>query len=148
MYFFNFSFLWTFTHFLLPPFFKNNILMWTTFKVFIEFITMLLLFYILAFWPQGTCDPSSLTRELIELEFPTVEGKVPITGPPGKFLLFLLTQSRNCPVTYQSQLPILRSCPPILPEVTAPSCIPISTLLPFSNSFLSPYSRAQVTPIF
>ena len=78
-------------------FFKNNILTWTTFKVFTEFITMLLLFYILAFWPQGTCDPSSLTRELIELEFPTVEGKVPITGPPGKFLLFLLTQSRNCP---------------------------------------------------
>ena len=27
--------------------------MWTIFKVFIEFITMLFLFHALVFWPQG-----------------------------------------------------------------------------------------------
>ena len=26
--------------------------MWTIFKVFIEFVTMLLLFYVLVFWPK------------------------------------------------------------------------------------------------
>ena len=28
-------------------------LMWTIFTVFIEFVTTLLLFYVLVFWPQG-----------------------------------------------------------------------------------------------
>ena len=35
--------------------------MWTIFKVFIEFVTILLLFSVLVFWPQGTWDPSSPT---------------------------------------------------------------------------------------
>ena len=30
--------------------------MWIIFKVFIEFITILLLFYVLVFWPQGIRD--------------------------------------------------------------------------------------------
>ena len=33
-------------------FLKIFILRWTIFKVFIEFITMLLLFYVLVYWPQ------------------------------------------------------------------------------------------------
>ena len=33
-------------------FFKIFSLMWTIFKVFIEFVTILLLFYVLVFWPQ------------------------------------------------------------------------------------------------
>ena len=39
-------------------------LMWIIFKVLIEFVTILLLFYILGFffWLQGTWDPNSLTR--------------------------------------------------------------------------------------
>ena len=28
-------------------------LMWTVFKVFVEFVPILLLFYVLLFWPQG-----------------------------------------------------------------------------------------------
>ena len=32
-------------------------------KIFIEFVTILLLFYVLVFWPQGIWDPSSLTRD-------------------------------------------------------------------------------------
>ena len=37
--------------------------MWTVFKVFVEFVTILLLFCVLVFWPQGMWDLSSPTRE-------------------------------------------------------------------------------------
>ena len=36
--------------------------MWTIFKVFIEFVTILLLVYVLVFWSRGMWDLSSLTR--------------------------------------------------------------------------------------
>ena len=35
----------------------------TIFKVFTEFVTVLLLFYVLVYWPQGKWDISSLTRD-------------------------------------------------------------------------------------
>ena len=38
-------------------------LMWTIFKVFIEFVTVLLLFYVLLFWPWGMWDLSSPARD-------------------------------------------------------------------------------------
>ena len=38
-------------------------LMWSIFKVFIEFVTVLLLFYVLVFWPRGMWDPSFPTRD-------------------------------------------------------------------------------------
>ena len=44
-------------------FFLNIFLMWTIFKVFIEFVTILLLFYVFGFWPQGTWDLISLIRD-------------------------------------------------------------------------------------
>ena len=50
---FFFFFLKIFFFFWCGPFF---------FKVFIEFVTILLLFYVLVFWPQGTWDLSSPTR--------------------------------------------------------------------------------------
>ena len=37
--------------------------MWAILKVFIEFVTILLLFYILVFWSQDMWDLSSLTRD-------------------------------------------------------------------------------------
>ena len=37
-------------------------LMWTLFKVFIEFVTILFLLYVLGFWPGGMWDLNSLTR--------------------------------------------------------------------------------------
>ena len=37
--------------------------MWTIFKVFIEFVTILLLFYVLGFWLRGTWELSSPTRD-------------------------------------------------------------------------------------
>ena len=46
-----------FCHFVFLCFF-----MWTTFKVFIEFVTILLLFYILVFWPGSMWDLNFLTR--------------------------------------------------------------------------------------
>ena len=38
-------------------------LTWTIFKVFIDFVTVLLLFYILVSWPGGRWDFGSLTRD-------------------------------------------------------------------------------------
>ena len=37
--------------------------MWTIFKAYIGFVTMLLLFYVLDFWPQGMWDLNSWTRD-------------------------------------------------------------------------------------
>ena len=42
---------------------KIFLLIWTIFKVFIEFVTILLLFYVLFFWPRSTWDLSSPTRD-------------------------------------------------------------------------------------
>ena len=44
-------------------FFLKIFLMWTIFKVFIESVTILLLFYVLFFWPRDMWDPSSPTRD-------------------------------------------------------------------------------------
>ena len=42
---------------------KDFFLMWTIFKVFIEFITMWLLFHALVFWPRSMWGLSSLNRD-------------------------------------------------------------------------------------
>ena len=47
-------------------------LMWTILKVFIEFMTILLLFYVLFFWPQGMWDLSSSTGDQTAL--PALKG--------------------------------------------------------------------------
>ena len=44
-------------------FFKKIFLMWTILKVFIEFVTILLLFYVLVVWLCSMWDLSSLTRD-------------------------------------------------------------------------------------
>ena len=61
--------------------------MWTILKVFIEFVTILLLFYVLYFWLRGVWDLSSLTRD--PTCTPALEGKVLTTGPPGKSLRYI-----------------------------------------------------------
>ena len=43
--------------------FSSFLLRWTIFKVSTEFVTILHLFYVLVFWPQGMWDPSSPTRD-------------------------------------------------------------------------------------
>ena len=52
------------------------------FKVFIEFFTVLLLFYVLVFWPRSIWDPSSLTRDQAH----ALEGEVLSTRLPAKSL--------------------------------------------------------------
>ena len=49
-------------------------LMWTVFRLFIEFVTVLLLFYVLVFQPGGIWDLISLTRD--QTSPPAREGEV------------------------------------------------------------------------
>ena len=57
--------------------------MWTIFKVFIEFVTVLLLFCVLTFWLQGmwdlnspprdqTCTPPALKDQVLTIRLPEV----------------------------------------------------------------------------
>ena len=62
--------------------------MWTIFKVFIEFVTILLLFYVFWFFGLETCGVLAL-RPGIEPAPPALEGEVLTIGPPGKSPLFL-----------------------------------------------------------
>ena len=55
-------------------------LMCTIFKGFIEFVTILLLFYVLVFWPPDMQDLSFPVRNS------ALEGEVLTTEPPGKAL--------------------------------------------------------------
>ena len=53
------------------------------FKPFIAFVTILLVFYVLVFWPRGICDLSFSTGL-------NLEGEVVPTGLPEEFLIFNL----------------------------------------------------------
>ena len=64
--------------------FFKDFLMWIICKVFTEFITILLLYYVLVFWLQGMWDLSSLPG--IEHASLALEGEVLTTGWPGKSL--------------------------------------------------------------
>ena len=69
--------------------------MWTIFNVFIEFVTVLFLFYALFFSPRGMWDLSFLTRD--RSFTPTLEGKVLTTGllPQGSPTNKLFKRTRN-----------------------------------------------------
>ena len=62
--------------------FLNFFLIWTIFKAFIEFVTILPLFSVLVSWPRGMCDLSSPTRDWTHT--PCIGGEVLTTGLPGK----------------------------------------------------------------
>ena len=62
--------------------------MWTIFKVFTEFITILRLFYILVFWPQGMWDLSSLTRDWTSCMKGEVLNRWIFRQVPGEIVLF------------------------------------------------------------
>ena len=63
--------------------FDFSFLMWTIFKVFIEFVMILLLFYVLAFWRVcmafGILGPRPRTKPIP----PALEVKVLTTEHPG-----------------------------------------------------------------
>ena len=54
----------------------------TLFKLFIEFLTILVLVYVLVFWPRGI--EILAPRSGIEPAPPALEGEVLTTGPPGE----------------------------------------------------------------
>ena len=60
--------------------------MWIIFKVFIEFVTILLQFHVLVFWPQSMRNLRSPNRDRTCLA--ALEGDVLATGPPGKSLRY------------------------------------------------------------
>ena len=66
--------------------FKDFFFIWTIFKVFTEFVTILLPFYVLVFWPQGMWDLSSPTRDQSHnpCTTPALEGDVLTTVSSGK----------------------------------------------------------------
>ena len=69
-------------------FFFFFFLKWIIFKILIEFVTVLLLFYVSGFWQQGMWDLSFLTRDWTWT--PALEGEVLTTGLPGKSLEFFI----------------------------------------------------------
>ena len=75
-------------------FFIQDVLTWTIFKVFVTILRLVFCccFVLFFFWPGGTWDLSSSSRELREPVPPSLEGEVLTTGLPGKTLLqFFLT---------------------------------------------------------
>ena len=68
-------------------FFKIS-LMWTIFKVFIDFVTILLLFYVW-FFGRDACG-ILVPRPGIKPAPPALEGEVLTTEPPGKSLFWLV----------------------------------------------------------
>ena len=60
-------------------------LMWTIFKVFVEFVPILLLFYVLIFWGCKACG-ILVPWPGIEPAPPALEDKALTTGPPGNSL--------------------------------------------------------------
>ena len=78
--------------------------MWTIFKVFIEFVTILLLFYVLGHEACGILAP----QPGIEPAPPAQEGKVLTTGPPGKSQV----------VTFEIRRIVFNSFPPFIGCIT------------------------------
>ena len=74
-------------------YFLKTFLMWTILKVFIEFVTILLLLYVLVFFGCEACEAFGAPQPGIELACPALEGKVLTTGLPGKSLFFLKSAS-------------------------------------------------------
>ena len=94
-----------------------DFLVWTIFKLFIEFVTILFLFYALVFYPWGMWDLAP--RQGIKPALPTLAGKVLITGSPEKSLscyfnphsLLVLFCSYSCEVKVAQSCPTL--CDPM-----------------------------------
>ena len=94
-----FCLLWEFSN-LCRSFFKVLKNVGHFLKVFIEFVAILLLFYVLGFSLWGMWDLRSLTKEPIHT--PSLKGEVLTTGPPGKspfciefLIVFMLTALKS-----------------------------------------------------
>ena len=67
--------------------------MWTIFKVFIEFVTILLLFYVFFGFLATRHMGSYLPDQGSNPNPPTLEGEVLTTGPPGKSLYYIFLKN-------------------------------------------------------
>ena len=76
-------------------FFKKIFLVWTIFKVFIEFVTILLLFYVLVFIFGPEAWGFLVHLPGIKPTPPALEGEVLTTGPSGKSLFASLKYKTN-----------------------------------------------------
>ena len=76
--------------------FKDFFLMWTIFKIFTEFVTILLLFYVLDFWLQGVWDLSFPTNDWTKPAPSALGGKVLTTGLPGDPLYLISNDHSGC----------------------------------------------------
>ena len=74
--------------------------MWTIFKVLIESVTILLLFYVFRVFAHKACGILA-PRPEIEPTPPALEGEVLTTGPPGKSLLVYFLNKQS---TFKNQL--------------------------------------------
>ena len=85
----NFQPLFLKIHFLSPFLFFHlpKSLLYVGWHVFIAFVTILLLFYVLVFWPWVLWDLSSPTSPSSLKPHTAFEGQVLTTGPPGKSLV-------------------------------------------------------------
>ena len=79
--------------------------MWTILKVFSEFVPVLLLSYVLVFWPQGIWDLNSLTRDQTCISY--IQGEVLTTVPWGKSLSTFLYRQYLCLQSAPSYGPII-----------------------------------------
>ena len=71
--------------------------MWTIFKVFIELVIILLLFFMFWFFGHEACGFLA-PRPGIKPATPALEGKVLTTGLPGRSLTMILTRGFGWPV--------------------------------------------------
>ena len=107
-------------------FLKNSVLLFFCFCLFvcfdvghlkslIDFVTIVLLFYVLIFWLQGIWDLSSPARD--QTPSPALEEEFLTTGPPGKFQEWEYFRKHPCSVfntvTDNSLVLYCPSCTPV-----------------------------------
>ena len=108
------------------------------FKVFIEFVATVLLFYVSDFWARGMWDLSPLTRDRTSTS--CREGEVLTTGPPGKrlhaassfafgFCLPALCALSHLPLPWGPESPSGRRLSTTL-QMACISCAPVSLRAP------------------
>ena len=109
--------------------------MWTIFKVFIEFVTILFLFSVLVFWPWGMWDLGSPVRA--RTCTPCI-GRLLTTGPSGKSSVSCSVMSDSLP-PHGLQLARL-PCPSPLPWACSNSCPSSRWCHPTISSSAVPFS--------
>ena len=82
--------------------------MWTIFKVFIECVTILFLFNVLFFKPQGIRNLNSLSRDWTRIS--CIERWVLSKGPPGMFPISVFFTSKYSPWLWGVMHTLIHHC--------------------------------------